>query len=547
MDKIEALGSSIAQISLYDLKSYYNQAKAVVLNYTEMEAKVRDATNDDPWGASSTLMQEIAQGTFNFQQFNEIMPTIYKRFTEKEAREWRQIYKALQLLEYLIKHGSERVIDDARSHISMIKILRNFHYVDDKGKDQGINVRNRAKEISELLSDLDRVRQERRKAKAAKNKYVGVGSDGPSFSNPSGSKYGGFGSDSLGYSGGSGGGGDEWHGGGASSSRDHYSSRNSFKQNDDFEEYDAGEWEDRPAAGSSAHRSAQSNKRSSISSVRKPSISVSMKKPADKVTAPPPKAKEVDLFSMGEDDDFVSAPPPSSTTTAAKTASVSLDDDFDDFQSAPAAPTSSFATNSQPAGSSSSAAPKPNVFELLNATSPVATTSRAAPGSGVFGAPMNSFASQSAMSAMSAPPANTNMFNSSMTQPVSSVAGANSMAGVGNMNRGVTSSSTSKASGGDQFDDLFSFAGLTTKKSGATSNSTGVNGKPAGQATLSMAAMAREQSSASIWGPSGGSGASAQPVGMGVGIGGSSIISSAPLGSNGGASMGNHDHDDLLL
>ena len=25
--------------------------------------------------------------------FNEIMPTIYKRFTEKEARQWRQIYK----------------------------------------------------------------------------------------------------------------------------------------------------------------------------------------------------------------------------------------------------------------------------------------------------------------------------------------------------------------------------------------------------------------------------------------------------------------------
>lgn len=27
------------------------------------------------------------------QQFNEIMPTIYSRFMEKEAREWRQIYK----------------------------------------------------------------------------------------------------------------------------------------------------------------------------------------------------------------------------------------------------------------------------------------------------------------------------------------------------------------------------------------------------------------------------------------------------------------------
>lgn len=60
---------------------------------------------------------------------------------------------------YLVKNGSERVIDDARSHLSMcfpafachrsvltprvlpglIKVLRNFHYTDDGGKDQGIN------------------------------------------------------------------------------------------------------------------------------------------------------------------------------------------------------------------------------------------------------------------------------------------------------------------------------------------------------------------------------------------------------------------------
>ena len=38
-------------------------------------------------------MQEIAQATHNFQEFNEIMPTIYRRFMEKEASEWRQIYK----------------------------------------------------------------------------------------------------------------------------------------------------------------------------------------------------------------------------------------------------------------------------------------------------------------------------------------------------------------------------------------------------------------------------------------------------------------------
>ena len=39
----------------------------------------------------------------------------------------------------MIKHGSERVVDDARSHLATLKMLRNFHYVDEKGKDQGIN------------------------------------------------------------------------------------------------------------------------------------------------------------------------------------------------------------------------------------------------------------------------------------------------------------------------------------------------------------------------------------------------------------------------
>jgi len=47
--------------------------------------------------------------------------------------------QALQLMEYLVKNGSERVVDDARSHISTVKMLRNFYYVDDKGKDQGVN------------------------------------------------------------------------------------------------------------------------------------------------------------------------------------------------------------------------------------------------------------------------------------------------------------------------------------------------------------------------------------------------------------------------
>ncbi|KAI8056772.1 ENTH-domain-containing protein, partial [Syncephalis plumigaleata] len=126
-------------MSLWEVKDMFNKVKDAVLNLTEMEAKVRKATNNDPWGASSTLMQEIAQGTYNYQQFNEIMPFIYRRFREKEPHEWRQIYKSLVLLEFLAKNGAERVIDDCRGRLSLIKSMRSFNYIDDDGKDQGIN------------------------------------------------------------------------------------------------------------------------------------------------------------------------------------------------------------------------------------------------------------------------------------------------------------------------------------------------------------------------------------------------------------------------
>jgi epsin len=64
-------------------------------------------------------------------------------------------------------------------------------------------VRNRSKELVELLADVEKIRQERKKAKANRSKYVGTGNDGFSFSGSSGGRYGGFGSDSGGggYSG----------------------------------------------------------------------------------------------------------------------------------------------------------------------------------------------------------------------------------------------------------------------------------------------------------------------------------------------------------
>lgn len=49
--------------------------------------------------------------------------------------------------------------------------------VDENGKDQGVNVRQKVKEMVEFVQDDDRLREERKKAKKNKDKYIGVSSD----------------------------------------------------------------------------------------------------------------------------------------------------------------------------------------------------------------------------------------------------------------------------------------------------------------------------------------------------------------------------------
>lgn len=77
-------------------------------NYTDAQVKVREATSNDPWGPSSTQMSEIADLTYNMVAFSEIMQMIWKRLND-HGKNWRHVYKALVLLEYLIKTGSEKV------------------------------------------------------------------------------------------------------------------------------------------------------------------------------------------------------------------------------------------------------------------------------------------------------------------------------------------------------------------------------------------------------------------------------------------------------
>ncbi|EEB07096.1 ENTH/VHS domain-containing protein Ent3 [Schizosaccharomyces japonicus yFS275] len=388
---MEELQSTFKSLNLYDIKAAVRKAQNIVMNYTSMEAKVREATNNEPWGASSSLMQTIAQGTFNYTQLNEIMGMIYRRFTEKTAEEWRQIYKALQLLEYLIKHGSERVIDDARAHIATIKMLRNFHYIDHKQQDQGLNVRNRAKEVIELLNDNDRLRKERKKARLNKDKFIGVSNHGETFvpsihgRHSSRTRMMGFGSSSFGSSGTSRIYGD---GGGFSESGSTYHDT----VDDARSEYSEDETPAPSRAKSRQHSRHTSIARRYASAPNKRSTETSSSTKSTPAQAP--QSAMIDLVSLDDTPTVNSFAPFKSATTTTNTADAFDDDgfgefqsstvaaadedEFDDFQSAPIAntqPASSFSTT-MPAFSQPSSTAQTPAMNLLSATftSPSANT-----------------------------------------------------------------------------------------------------------------------------------------------------------------------------
>ncbi|KAJ2824098.1 Epsin-3, clathrin recruitment and traffic between the Golgi and endosome [Coemansia furcata] len=228
-------------------------------------------------------------------------------------------------------------------------MLKNFHHIDANGKDQGINVRQRSRELVDLVQNSDRVRDERQRAKETRDKYSGYSNDGSRAmegfgggASGSGGKYVGFGSESIGRGSSS-----KYTGFGS----DGYRPSGSLFDNAS----DAGS---NPWSGN-ASRSASSPAVSSGPSSRKPTrqgTPAAPAKPAEPVVA--------DLFSFDDDDDDanavasiapISAPAKSSSNAAdifsafvppaaaSSAKAADEDDDWGDFQCSGSGTTTSFA------------------------------------------------------------------------------------------------------------------------------------------------------------------------------------------------------------
>ena len=153
------------------LSSIAKNLKQVAYNLSDLEMKTLEATNTDPWGPHGTAMYEIASACINHEGFGQVFAILRKRLA-LQAENWRQVYKALLVIEYMIKHCPRFVVEHIKDENTVLRRLRYFEYKGPDGRDHGINVRTRAETLIKLLQDGDALNDERQKAKTATRKLA---------------------------------------------------------------------------------------------------------------------------------------------------------------------------------------------------------------------------------------------------------------------------------------------------------------------------------------------------------------------------------------
>lgn len=383
--------SSFSIPSLASMKSAVDELRAQVIPKNETEKRVYEALSSKNWGASTTMLNEIASDSYDYDKYGVIMKVVWD-IINSQGSSWKQVFKAVSLLEFLVKNGAERTIEECRDNMRTLRRLQDYNYFEGSA-DKGSGTREKAKQLVELLGSNDYIREEREKAQRLRNKFTGVGSDDVRGSNRrssygGGGSYGGYGGDSDRY-GGRGSddnryGGSDRYGG----RNDSYGGDNNFSSYDESGGYGGGgipttHYGDRSSGGSGGRRSTYDDSRDnqprgggSYSSGRSGGYSdeprsISQSSQASKLANTPvtdgsgsgklkikiknanspakktaaPKQEEADFFntSNGGNDFFQDST--TSTTTPATTSAFSDFDAFGDsttsndfaaFQSAPA-------------------------------------------------------------------------------------------------------------------------------------------------------------------------------------------------------------------
>lgn len=142
---------------------------------TPLERSLHEICSDENWGAPNTLLHEISEKTFSHEERGVIMKNVWE-LLKSPPKEWRRLYKVLNLLEHLLKFGSPACMNEIQDEIYKIRILQDFSYREGN-EEKGIGVRDKSRYLGSLLSDKVLLEEEREKARKTWSKFTGISSE----------------------------------------------------------------------------------------------------------------------------------------------------------------------------------------------------------------------------------------------------------------------------------------------------------------------------------------------------------------------------------
>ncbi|EAS03841.2 ENTH domain protein (macronuclear) [Tetrahymena thermophila SB210] len=187
------------------IKRAAQELKDRVNKTSQIEKLLQEATSKDNWQAHPKTLNTIAEYTNSSEEWNIISKYIWEKLYKSDKSQI-VTFKTLVLIEHLLKNGSPRCIMEFKDELYKIKKLQDFKFYEG-GEDKGSGVRQRSKNIVDLLTDEDKLDHERQTAKELREKmnkvnyssgaYEGMGSNTYGQSQGGGSKYAGFSSDTY--------------------------------------------------------------------------------------------------------------------------------------------------------------------------------------------------------------------------------------------------------------------------------------------------------------------------------------------------------------
>ena len=116
------------------LKKGINKVKDKV-SQVDLEKKLNEATTNETAFANISLLNEISSRTDDSDECKIILKFCTKLLSLK-PKFWKRILKDLNLIEHLVKTGSQNFVEGIKDERDKLRDLNDFSY-EEEGKDKG--------------------------------------------------------------------------------------------------------------------------------------------------------------------------------------------------------------------------------------------------------------------------------------------------------------------------------------------------------------------------------------------------------------------------